>query len=550
MKKILEMFRRSMLVLLGLLLACSATFAAPSAGGDSLAVFVPEKLVLLDALKAMVRTAEKNVLLRVFAFSDNDGLLFCSPHDQYPMAEEFAGVLLERKRQRPGLDIVVIVDPINYVDYHQAFELPWQRWAEKLRSHGGFLARLAKPLEKMVVVNRVYPERYERLRGQKPVRERLRDAGLTVLSANLFTNPERNAFFRTKPGREEAASDDDFGLRAIRRLPDEYPAVGDRIALERKMALFQAISLTGDHRKFAVVDDGALAWNASMNIWDNDYYSPDDGVVCSGDLARQLLEQFEASRQGSLALYRPLYEAGKLPELARQFKRKAYTYAPVRQPASLQAGGRELRLEPASGQVLRDGAIAARLIDAFDHLRPGGQVDVYQTLITDPKLIRSLAGAARRGVACRVLTDAYENVYGQDTAFIHGVAFRQFREAMDDGGKLQVRAVVPDPRVSEIHRKFALVRGERDDGRTEDFLMTGSANFTVHSADGTQLEQDILFTEGAVKAQARAWFEAAWANRLEGEQNMVPRLIRKPWTPKDHLGTGATWFLALFGLGG
>ncbi|MBI4870485.1 MAG: hypothetical protein HY814_02850 [Candidatus Riflebacteria bacterium] len=533
------------------LLGSDALAAPPAAGAaDSRAVFIAEKPVLYGALQAMVQAARRNVLIRLFAFADNDGLLFCSREDQHPMAAGFADVLIRAKRDNPRLDLVLVIDPINFVDYHQNFELPWQRWAERLRGMGGFFNPLAKRLEQMVVVNRAYPERYARLAGKKTVRERLRDAGITVLSTNLFPNPEKNAFFRTKPGREEPADDDDLRLKAIRRLPDEYPSIGDRIALERKLALYQGISLVGDHRKFAVIDDGTLAWNASMNVWDNDYYSPDDGVVCSGALARDLLAQFEDARRSSLSLYGPLHRAGKLPELDRQFSSPGYAFSPDPRPPVLTVAGRTLELSPAAGTVLRDGAIAGRLIEAFDHLEAGGQADVYQTLITDPALIQSIAKAARRGVRVRVLTDAYENVYGQDCSFIHGRAFRQFREAILEGAALQVKAVVPDPRVSEIHRKFALVRGERDDGRSEDFLLTGSANFTVHSSDGTQLEQDILFTHGAVIEQARTWFDAAWTNRIEGEQNMVPRLIRQAWRPKDFIGTGATWFLSLFGLGG
>ncbi|MBI4868643.1 MAG: hypothetical protein HY816_17025 [Candidatus Wallbacteria bacterium] len=540
---------------LGFLSLALATLTAAggfAAEGEcrSRAVFMTEKDVVYDSLKSLVRSARKNILIRIFAFADNDGILFASPDDQYPMAAEFADLLLQRKRENPGLEIVVILDPINFVDYHQAFEFPWQRWAQKLRTWGKAFTGLAEKMEQMIVVNRVYPSRYEKLKGTKPVRERLRDAGITVLSSNLFGNPEHSAFFKTKPGREEPADDDDMRMRAIRRLPSEFGAIGDRISLERKMALYQTYSLCGDHRKFAVVDDGTLAWNASMNVWDNDYYSPDDGVVCSGDLARELLEQFEAARVAALALYAPLYKAGKLPELRRQFTRKPLAYAPLGEVTSLAAAGRELALQPAEGHVLRDGAIARKLIETLDHLAPGSKVDIYQTLITHPDLIHSITNAARRGVVVRVLTESYENVYGHDASFTHGQAFRHFRDAILQKASISVKAVVPDPRVSEIHRKYTLVSGTLDSGIPVDFLLTGSANFSVHSADGSELELDILFTQGAVRDQARAWFEAAWANKLEGEKNMVPRIIREPWRARDVLGAGMTVFLSFFGLGG
>jgi phosphatidylserine/phosphatidylglycerophosphate/cardiolipin synthase-like enzyme len=190
------------------------------------------------------------------------------------------------------------------------------------------------------------------------------------------------------------------------------------------------------------------------------------------------------------------------------------------------------------------------LIDVLDHLVAGSRVDIYLILITDKKTIGSIVRAAGRGVATRLLTDSYELVYGNDISFTHGVAFRNFRKAIKDGAALQVRTVLPDPRISEIHRKFALVAGRREDGRVEDFLLTGSANLSSHSADGSQLELDVLFESGAVKGTAHEWFDAAWANRIEGEKNQVPRLIREPWRLKDVTMTTATWLLSLLGLGG
>ncbi|MBI3892714.1 MAG: hypothetical protein HY303_14425 [Candidatus Wallbacteria bacterium] len=531
-------------------LASPLATAAEAPACGSRAVFLPEKAVVYDSLRALVRTARKNVLLRIFAISDNDGILFGSPGDQYPMAAEFADLLIARKKQQPALDIVVILDPINFVDYHQAFEFPWQRWAQKVRSWGSLFEGLAKKMEQAIVVNRVYPERYAKLKDKKTVRERLREAGITVLSSNLFGNPENSALFSTKPGRDEPADDEDMRMRAIRRLPSEFGSIGERTALERKLAFYQAYSLCGDHRKFAIADDGTLAWNASMNVWDNDYYSPDDGVVCTGELARELLAQFETARKSSLALYEPLYRAGKMPELAAQFASPGYAYAPATQVTEIEAAGRHIALEPAEGHVLRDGAIAAKLITTLDRLKPGSKVAIYQTLITQPELIHAIAGAARRGVEIRILTESYESVYGHDASFTHGQAFRHFRDAIKEHATLAVKAVVPDPRVSEIHRKFTLVAGTLDTGETIDFLLAGSANFTVHSSDGSELEQDVLFTQGAVKDQARAWFEAAWSNKIETEKNMVPRLIREDWRGKDVLGTGLIVFLSWFGLGG
>ncbi len=541
---------RTLLVSLLLTVTVSTGIAGPGGTADSSAVFISDKTVLYDALKQMVRVAKKNILLRIFVVSDNDGVLFTSPDDQHPMAEEFVNLLIERKVQDPNLDIVLILDPINFVDYHQVFEFPWQRWAAKLRKRGRLFRGLARRLETTIVVNRAYPERYERLKGQSTLRERLRDAGITVLSANLFHNPEKNFFFKIKPGRDGAVDDSDVRLKTIKRLPDEYLSVGDRIALEKKMTFYQAFSLCGDHRKFAIIDDGALAWNASMNVWDNDFYSPDDGVLVAGKLAGKMVDQFEQARKESLELYRSLYRAGKMPELAQQYERGPYRYSPANPVNLLQAGGKELKLSPAGGELLRDGDIAARLVNSFEHLKPGSTVDIYQTLITDPKIIKPIVTAARRGVVFRILTDSYENVYGADASFTHGVAFRNFRDAMKDGASILVRAVVPDPRISEIHRKFALVRGPRDDDRQEDYLLTGSANFSMHSADGTQRELNILFDQGDVKRQARDFFDAAWENRLPEEQNMIPRLIREDWHGKDVFSTGFIKFLSLFGLGG
>src|SRR5437660_1544578 len=87
-------FRRSLVMRrwfwTGLVAAAIAAHSEARAGEESRAVFLNRKQAVFDSLKALVRSATKNVLIRIFVVSDNDGTLFGAPDDQYPMAAEFA----------------------------------------------------------------------------------------------------------------------------------------------------------------------------------------------------------------------------------------------------------------------------------------------------------------------------------------------------------------------------------------------------------------------------------------------------------------------------
>jgi phosphatidylserine/phosphatidylglycerophosphate/cardiolipin synthase-like enzyme len=214
---------------------------------------------IFDELFSMIDAAESILLLDLFLFNDHAG---SAGRVHRPLSDELVEALLERKEQRPDLDVLFITDPINDV------------YGGDPSSH---LDELRRAGVEVVLTD---------LR-------RLRDSNLGYSAAwRMFV--------------QWFGNDSQGGW-----LPHPFRADGPRLSLRSYLHLF---NFKANHRKVVVADDGAgglAALVTSANPHDASSAHSNVALRVAGEAARQVLD-------GELAVARFSGWGGELDEGLRR----------------------------------------------------------------------------------------------------------------------------------------------------------------------------------------------------------------------------------------
>jgi phosphatidylserine/phosphatidylglycerophosphate/cardiolipin synthase-like enzyme len=91
--------------------ACNCEFFRDLTWVDALGARHSDQQIM-DALLEMIRDAKKLILMDMFLFNDFAGAVSA---DMRPLAREVTDALLARITEQPGLRIILITDPVNTV---------------------------------------------------------------------------------------------------------------------------------------------------------------------------------------------------------------------------------------------------------------------------------------------------------------------------------------------------------------------------------------------------------------------------------------------------
>lgn len=304
--------------------------------------------VLFDRVFQLVGGAEELLVLDLFLYNDFLGTRGTAHR---PLSAELTEALLARRRQRPGLPIVVITDPVN-------------------EAYGG---------------------------SPSPHFARLRAAGIPVVSTRLEPLRDSNPAWSV-PWRMFLQW---FGTAPGGILPHPFshgaPGVGLR-------SWFSLLNFKANHRKLVIADTPAPAGGRrlaalvlSANPHDGSSAHGNAGLLVQGEAARDLLR----SEQAVLDFSAP---PGLLPVRLEDQLRTARP--PARPPAPV-TGVVEV-------QALTERAIRDSLVAHLDATTPGDAVDVAMFYLSDRVVVEALVRAARRGVAVRLLLDPNRDAFGHE----------------------------------------------------------------------------------------------------------------------------------------
>jgi phosphatidylserine/phosphatidylglycerophosphate/cardiolipin synthase-like enzyme len=435
------------------------------------AAYVRDARGVRDAMIALIGQAERSIVLQMYLFAANGHLSLVQPRaDAAPHAAVVADALIARQRRSPAMPIVVVLDSNTPDDP----------------------ARVVTP--------------------STLIAARLREAGVVVLTANLF----HNRFDRAR--RLPAAA-------RLHRRQTQVP-VERWVEVQHR---WQVIHNVEDHRKNLVIDEGARALVTSHNLIDVAHDWHENAFVVGGAAARTIFAQAQE------ALARALEIPQRLEARPRQR---------VRELAAAPRGGAGGDVGGDDGDdvtVLASEQIRPRFEAVIDAAGPGAALDLATAYFSDLRVWHRLVAAARRGARVRALVDdlvalPLPRVHA---AVVRGLANRAVLDAArsTDVPGLELR-VFHSAAGAMMHLKTLIRRGP------DPVVIGGQCNATPNSFNGAWTETDVELSRPDVVAAASAHVDWLWSH--PASRALPPP---GPWFgPRRRLAAAALAGFAMVGL--
>lgn len=461
--------------------------------------YVGDSHGVLAACRDLIDAAEQSIVLQMYLFAQNgDQTLLLPRPGAFPYAETVARWLIEKKRARPALCIVVLLDSNTPGD-------------PALTRRRGTL-----------------------------IRARLREAGILVLNACLFGA-------RFDPRRR-------WLPRMNLHLEHAHVPLARWVEHQNR---WQVLHNVEDHRKNLVIDGGRAGAITSHNFFDPAFDWHENLFWLTGEVARALARTAAAAVTAALTLPQDLSDAerAQLHHLVRTMPRGAVDDAPLAPTLGPVAGyhggvpgpvpdpARPLDPDPSCALVENE-AIRGRLSALIAGAGDGDQVLVATAYFSDLEVLADLERAAERGARVRVLIDSIEALPLPPLAswltcclVNHAVQCRALAMAERLPQRFELR-VHRSHGGAMMHLKTAARLG------LDPLLLGGQANFTPNSFSGAWLETDLETRSGAVLAAFADHFERLW--RLEDSRPLKrPRGLA---ALRLRVFSLLLWLFGLFGL--
>jgi phosphatidylserine/phosphatidylglycerophosphate/cardiolipin synthase-like enzyme len=407
-------------------------FLADVTGADVFGAPIVEQQIF-DAMLRAIGQAHDYLVLDFFLFNAQRGALNTQPRRQ--LSAELRDALLARKRALPGLQVLVLCDPINDV----YGSLP--------------SADLAA----------------------------LRAAGIDVVTIDLDSlrdsNPIYSAFWRLTMKWWSGDGGGDAWL------PNPLDAGPDQVSFG---AWARLLNFKADHRKVLLADDGRGGITGivtSANPHDASSLHSNVGLQLSGSALQPLLES-----ELALARESGWHSQWEPPPLAPA--------PPLANPA-----------EAAHVQVLTEGEIGTVIVRNISATRVGDSIDIAMFYLSERNVIDALIGAAKRGVAVRVILDPNKDAFGRSK---DGIPNRSVATELSGASDGAIKLRWFRTHGEQFHTKFVSVRTQ-----DEYWFTLGSANLTRRNLENYNLEANVgvgVPPNSPLAGSIAAWYEMIWTN--------------------------------------
>lgn len=407
---------------------------------------------LFDELFSAVNKAQTLIVLDMFLFNDWQGP---TPETHRALAKELTQVLVERKRQVPDINIVVITDPINTV-----YSGLQSAYLKQLRSAGVEVVMTA----------------LERLQDSNPLWSgfwRIFIAPFGNSSGSLLANP--------------------FGE--------------GRVSLRSYLAL---LNFKANHRKLLVADNGKASLTgfvSSANPHDGSSAHRNVGLIFSGKAAHdllaselQLLEMSEADHIAQSVLQ-------SVAALETQLPTQALSQSPIQSPIQAAANTEANGNSVTELQILSESRILAAVLGAINSANTGDLLDLAMFYLSERKIVKALKSANARGATIRVLLDVNADAFGRAK---NGIPNRPVAAELHKAG-VSVRWCATAG--EQCHAKwFHLAKSDQH------LFILGSANYTRRNLYDLNMETNVAIfadSEQAISLSMNDYFDRQW-NNLHG----------------------------------
>ena len=432
--------------------------------------------VIFDEILAMIARADRFIYLDMFLWNPWQGSI---PEDQRALSTELAKALIEKKRHRPDLDILVLTDPINRIYGQMEPDL----FREMVQAG---IPIVFNDLERLPDSNWLYArywQFYHRLISSVPLLNK-------TVTRPLFSNP--------------------------------FIIDGPRISIRQlgRLFLFKA-----NHRKVVITGSrqgGLEILTGSFNPADGSSAHSNMALRIQGKLALDALDS-------ELNLAR--WSAGQSGTVLMDQTRGAHrTISKISTIADGLAREQPLAGPSPTVQWVTEQAISRSIVDLLEKTVPEDEVRIAIFYISDRKVITAIKNAAKKGVKTRIIIDANKDAFGIKKI---GVPNRQAAaELMKLNPGHDIRVKWADTHGEQFHTKAMTITNERN---RKNILLAGSANWTRRNLQNLNLEANLLLVNAPETVDDfNRYFDTAWDNS-DGLSHTLPY---EAWSE-----TGFTLFL-------
>lgn len=276
--------------------------------------------------------------------------------------------------------------------------------------------------------------------------EKLKKNGIHVVFTDLEilrdSNPIYSAFYRVF-------------LKIWGNSPSQTvknPFGGNKVSLR---SYFRLLNFKANHRKTFICNtkEDIFAIVSSFNPHDASSYHLNAGVLFNGKAAVDLIESEKAVLEMS--------GFKKFPKLNLNFN-TSFSSEKIK--------------------IVTENKITENIIKLINSTKKGDQIDLVIFYLSHRKIISSLKSASARGVDIRVLLDANRDAFGRKK---NGIPNKVTGKELKDCGILVKWGKTKG---NQLHSKLMLVKKASG----QNFLVTGSANFTRRNLDNFNLETNVI----------------------------------------------------------
>lgn len=276
--------------------------------------------------------------------------------------------------------------------------------------------------------------------------KRLEENGIHVVFTNLDrlrdSNPLYSAFYRVF-------------LKVWGNSPAQTvknPFGGSKVSLR---SYFRLLNFKANHRKTFIcrTKDDIYAIVSSFNPHDASSYHLNAGVLFSGKAVLDLLESEKAVLEMS-----------------------GFKNFPVKDFHTQQSESEE------QIKIVTEKKIEENVTDLINSTKKGDKIDLVIFYLSHTTIINALKSASERGAEIRVLLDANKDAFGRQK---NGIPNRVTGRELKDSNILVKWGKTEG---NQLHSKLMLVKKASG----ENFLVTGSANFTRRNLDNFNLETNVI----------------------------------------------------------
>jgi phosphatidylserine/phosphatidylglycerophosphate/cardiolipin synthase-like enzyme len=410
---------------------------------------------IFDQVLNVIRTARKFVVLDYYLFNAqvHSGGDFPNPSTRQ-ISAELRDALIERRRADPGLQVLLITDPIN-----EAYGAISSRDFGLLRASG--VAVAITDLDRLRDSNYVY-------------------SSLWRLGVKWWTSSGRNI-------RPYGTAD-----HVPAPEPGWFPNPVDESEMPVTFAAWtRLLNFKANQRKVVIADDGhdgLVAVVGSANPHDASSAHSNTALKLAGPAIWPLLQS-----ELNIAHFSG-WEGQIEAEIGTS---QAGTPAGDAAPA---ADGR--------AKIITEGAILSELLEHIDATVRGDSIDIAMFYVSDRGVIEALLNASQRGVNVRLVLDPNKDAFGHARSGITNQPVASELVAASDGA-IHVRWYRTHG--EQFHTKLAMIYGPE-----KLWLTVGSANLTRRNLADYNLEADIAVEVprgSPLASQTQAYFETLWSNR-------------------------------------